>query len=342
MLNTLIGKAKFGGVGGTGGIKYFKFVLLGGDGRSTNYNGVGGRGGGGLLEYIISSDTMTSEVVLEARTVGGGQAGLNGNAKGGNGYYLTTSVGLPSGPGPGTWVGGPDSTPLKPTVIAAVGGGGGEGRADNLSNIQNNVVPQIPWSNFTGPIGGGHGFGSGASGKPGRGFGPPPSGLGAGGGASTGSGGSGSAPPATGDGSPPSDTGSNGAFLRAGRGVHPTNPYSGGNHGGGGGGGYYGGGAGGSAPGPNDAHYGGGGGGGSGFADTSYPNYYSQVSVLGGKSKYIDLSFPGTPAGSGGGVYLTSAPLEQINANTVTYTEVFSGADTKQITLKLDGTFTID
>ena len=49
MLNTLIGKAKFGGVGGTGGIKYFKFVLLGGDGNATNYNGVGGRGGGGNL-----------------------------------------------------------------------------------------------------------------------------------------------------------------------------------------------------------------------------------------------------------------------------------------------------
>lgn len=348
MLNTLIGKAKFGGVGGTGGIKYFKFVLLGGDGKNTNY-GVGGRGGGGLLEYIVSSDTMTSEVTLEARVVGGGRAGTDSPARGGSGYYLTTLIGIPSGPGPGTWVGGPDSVPLKPSIIAAVGGGGGEGRADNLPNIEDNVEPQIPWSNFTGPIGGGHGFGSGAPGKPGRG------GAGAGGGASTSSGGTGAASPQIGGqsswpGSPggphPNDTGSNGSFLRAGRGNMPNFLGGGsggsGNHGGGGGGGYYGGGAGGTASGPNDAHYGGGGGGGSGFADTSYPNYYSQVSSLGGKSKYIDLSFPATDAGGSGGIFLTSAPIEQINANTVTYTQVFTSPGTKEITLKLDGTFTIE
>ena len=314
MLNTLIGKAKFGGVGGTGGIKYFKFVLLGGDGGSANYNGIGSKGGGGLTEYIISSDTMTSEVILEARTASKGNASAPTGGKGGNGYYLTTLIGLPSGPGPGTWAGGPDSTPLKPSVIAAVGGGGGEGRADNLSYITSNYNPSIPYPNF-GPNQGGGGP-SGGDGRPGR-------------------------PTGGGSGASQSSGGGNGDFLIGGPGT-PTSPYSGGNHGGGGGGGYYGGGGAPAAPGPNDSHHGGGGGGGSGYVQTSYPNYYSGTTILAGKSKYIDLSFPGTPAGGGGGVFLTSAPLEQINANTVTYTEVFSGSGTKQITLKLDGTFTID
>jgi hypothetical protein len=139
-----------------------------------------------------------------------------------------------------------------------------------------------------------------------------------------------------------------GDFLRAGDGDQAG--QNGGNHAGGGGGGYYGGGGGTAGSGPDDNNYGGGAGGGSGYVQSSYPQYYSGLTTQAGKSKYVNLSFPNAAAGGAGGVFLTSAPLEAIIANTVTYTEIIAGpADYKtsvnagqQITLKLGGTFTQD
>ena len=68
------------------------------------------------------------------------------------------------------------------------------------------------------------------------------------------------------------------------------------------------------------------------------------------KSKYDNLPFPSASAGGSGGVFLTSAPLEEIIANTVTYTQILAGPsnyttavnELQQITLKLGGTFTQD
>ncbi len=335
MFNTLMGR--YGGVAGVGsGIKYFKFVLLGGDGGATNYNGVGGRGGGGLTEYIISTETMTGEIILEARSVVGGDGSNPTGGHGGTGYFLTTSVGLPNGPGTGTWAGGPDSLPLKPSVIAAVGGGGGEGRADDLNNVANNINPSIPFTNF-GPIGAGGGTNGGAA-MPGT----VPTNYG-GYGTQT-YGGQGTPSPHL------SGNSGSGDFLLGGYGNQFG--YGGGNHAGGGGGGYYGGGGGKASEGPNPGRYGGGGGGASGHVQSSYPQYYSGFTTKAGKSKYINLQplYPGAAAGGSGGVFLTSAPLEEITANTVTYTQILAGpsnyltADNQlqQITLKSDGTFTQD
>ena len=241
MYNSLIGK--FGGFAGSGaGFKYVRFLLIGQAGT----NGTTSGGDGGATVYTINTETFNSPQSYLFRKLSGGAAPGPGGQPGGAGYFMSTATVTPATPYP--------VPAFRPTIIAAVGGGGGGIYAPTPSLSPANVG----------------GAGGGNTGADGVGVPPAPAGKGgtqtAGGNKGSGGGSGGTA----------------GQFLIAGVGGYDPNPGGGG---GGGGAGYYGGGGGGGGASHHSA-----GGGGSGHANTVYTYYHTGATTQGDAPSYPGLS----------------------------------------------------
>ena len=291
MFNTLVGR--FGGFAGAGGTSHreYRFILLGGYGNS------GGGASGGGTDYTISTQTSASPITLLYRQVTSPE-GVHPDSrpatKGGHGAFISTASSRPQ--------------VTVPSVIAAVGGAGGNGRS-----------PSAPSK-----IGGAGGGSVGANGEGNSNSGGTQS-----------SGGAGSRPSNPGD----QQLGTPGGFLSAGGGGHNQhNPFE---QGGSGGGGFYGG-AGGDAKGTHVRSPAGGGG--SGHVNTTTDLYVTGSTTQGGRPS-LGPQVGQPNSGTTAYIDVTSAPVAEGTSGPVgskTWTNLNVDDTDKFITLDIfTGEFTL-
>lgn len=292
MFNTLAGR--FGGFAGTGGASHreYRFILLGGYGNGTP----GGAIGGGT-DYTISTQSSASPITLLYRQVTspeGHHSDARPATKGGHGAFISTASSRPQ--------------VTVSSVIAAVGGAGGNGRS-----------PSVPSR-----VGGAGGGPVGADGNGNANSGGTQS-----------SGGVGDRPTNPGN----RQLGSSGGFLSAGGGgYNQHNPVE---QGGSGGGGFYGG-AGGTAYGMHQRSRGGGGG--SGHVNTTTDLYVTGSTTQGGRPS-LGPQVGQPNSGTTAYIYVTSAPIAEGTSGPVsskTWTNLNVDDTDKFITLDIKtGEFTL-
>jgi hypothetical protein len=292
MYNTLLGK--FGGFAGSGaGFKYVRFLLIGqggtpGTGPTSRSSG----GVGGSTVYTLSTEEFTSPQSILFRRAPG-EPGGNGGGNGGHGYFMSTASLTPSFPHP---------EPLfKPTIIAAVGGGGGGINTRHPSLSPSNV------GGDGGGVTGGNGVGGGGTG-----------------GTQTAGGSRGSVGFAPSLAFP-------GVFLKGGNAYSDPGGTPGEAGGGSGGGGYYGGGGGGGG-GVNHSS----GGGGSGHANTVYAYYHSGTTTQGDAPSY-----PGLSHGIYIAIGNLSQMNQPYPTTTLTYSPIGADNTDQFININKNGTYSI-